>query len=54
MSKYKSIKTFRDKLYKKEAVYNLLKKKDSLTNNEKKVLRILIGILRILVSTLKI
>ena len=39
MSKYKSIKTFRDKLYKKEAVYNLLKKKDSLTNNEKKVLK---------------
>ena len=39
MSKYKSIKTFRDKLYKKEAVYNHLKKKDSLTNNEKKVLK---------------
>ena len=31
-------KRIRDKLYKKEAIYNFLKKKDSLTNKEKKVL----------------
>ena len=29
----------RDKLYKKEATYNFLKEKDSLTNKEKKVLK---------------
>ena len=31
-------KRVRDKLYKKEAIYNFLKEKDSLTNKEKKVL----------------
>ena len=30
-------KRIRDKLYKREAIYNLLKEKDSLTNKEKKV-----------------
>ena len=32
-------KRIRDKLYKKEAIYNFLKEKDSLTNKEKKVLK---------------
>ena len=31
-------KRIRDKTYKKEAIYNFLKEKDSLTNKEKKVL----------------
>ena len=31
-------KRIRDKLYKKEAIYNFLKEKDGLTNKEKKVL----------------
>ena len=30
-------KRIRDKLYKREAIYNSLKEKDSLTNKEKKV-----------------
>ena len=32
-------KRIRDKLYKKEAIYNFLKEKDSLTNKEKKILK---------------
>ena len=32
-------KRIRGKLYKKEAIYNFLRKKDSLTNKEKKVLK---------------
>ena len=32
-------KRIRDKLYKREAIYNVLKEKDSLTNKEKKVLK---------------
>ena len=32
-------KRIRDKLYKKEAIYNFLKDKNSLTNKEKKVLK---------------
>ena len=32
-------KRIRDKLYKKETIYNFLKEKDSLTNKEKKVLK---------------
>ena len=32
-------KRIRYKLYKKEAVYNFLKEKDSLTNKEKKILK---------------
>ena len=40
------------KLYKYEAIYNFLKEKDSLTNEEKKALKI--GILRILVCILRI
>ena len=32
------IKRIRDKLYKKEVIYNFLNEKDSLTNKEKKVL----------------
>ena len=32
-------KRIRDKPYKKEAIYNFLKEKDSLTNKEKKVLK---------------
>ena len=35
---YEEIKKIRDKLYKKEAVYNFLMEKDSLTNKEKKTL----------------
>ena len=35
----KKTKRIRDKLYKKEATYNFLKEKDSLTNKEKKVLK---------------
>ena len=35
---YEETKRIREKLYKKEAVYNFLMKKDSLTNKEKKVL----------------
>ena len=48
------INRIREKLYKKEADYNSLKekeKKDSLTNEEKKVLK---NILRILVCILRI
>ena len=40
------------KLYIYEAIYNFLKEKDSLTNEEKKALKI--GILRILVCILRI
>ena len=36
---HEETKRIRDKLYKKEAVYNFLKEKDSLTNKEKKVLK---------------
>ena len=36
---YEETKRIREKLYKKEAVYNFLMKKDSLTNKEKKVLK---------------
>ena len=36
---YEETKRIREKLYKKEAVYNFLIEKDSLTNKEKKVLR---------------
>ena len=32
-------KSIRDKLYKREAIYNFLKQKDNLTNKEKKVLK---------------
>ena len=32
-------KRIRDKLYKKEAIYNFLKEKDNLTDKEKKVLK---------------
>ena len=32
-------KRIRDKPYKKEAIYNFLKEKDSLTNKEKKLLK---------------
>ena len=32
-------KRIRDKLYKKQAIYNLLKEKDNLSNKEKKVLK---------------
>ena len=35
----KETKRIRDKLYKKEAIYNFLKEKDNLTNKEKKVLK---------------
>ena len=35
---YEETKRIREKLYKKEAVYNFLMEKDSLTNKEKKVL----------------
>ena len=35
----KNKKKIREKLYKKEAVYNFLMEKDSLTNKEKKVLK---------------
>ena len=36
---HEETKRIRDKLYKKEAIYNFLKEKDSLTNKEKKVLK---------------
>ena len=35
----KETRRISDKLYKKEAIYNFLKEKDSLTNKEKKVLK---------------
>ena len=47
-------KRIRERLYKKEAFYNFLMEKDSLTNKEKKVLKNIIGILRILVWTFRI
>ena len=40
------IKKHREKFHKKERVYNYLKGKDSLTAREKRVLKILIGILK--------
>ena len=39
-------KRIRNELYKKEAVYNFLKEKDGLTDKEKIVLKILVGISR--------
>ena len=53
---YEETKRIREKLYKKEAVYNFLMDSltNSLTNKEKKVLKILIGILKILVCILRI
>ena len=36
---YEETKRIREKLYKKEAVYNFLMEKDSLTNKEKKILK---------------
>ena len=39
-------KRIRNELYKKEAIYNFLKEKDGLADNEKIVLRILVSISR--------
>ena len=36
---HEETKRIRNKLYKKEAIYNFLKEKDSLTNKETKILR---------------
>ena len=42
----KETKRIRNKLYKKEAIYNFLKEKDGLTNKEKILLKNIVSILR--------